>query len=149
MNHVKKLRFATLLALASALTLPACVLINKFDKLEVVVSGRDVAFTLPDKDLADKNKRFMLYGIDVGLDNCERNCEGGWEMVRKIDSTVDLVEENFVKFPIRYGVTLPNMQTRELHKLKQGRYVVTASFTVIKRGQVVGSKKAIGGFTIE
>lgn len=93
MNHVKKLRFATLLALASALTLPACVLINKFDKLEVVVSGRDVAFTLPDKDLADKNKRFMLYGIDVGLDNCERNCEGGWEMVRKIDSTVDLVEE--------------------------------------------------------
>lgn len=54
-----------------------------------------------------------------------------------------------MKFPIRYGVTLANMQTRELHKLKQGRYVVTASFTVIKRGQVVGSKKAIGGFTIE
>lgn len=142
-------RFAIVLTLASALTLPACVLINKFEKIEAIVNGRDVAFILPDKDLADKDKRFMLYGIDVGIDNCERDCEGGWEMVRQIDSTVDLIEENFVKFPIHYGVTLPNMRTRELHKLKQGRYVVTASFTIIKRGQVVGSKKVIGGFTIE
>lgn len=145
----KSRRFATVLVLVSALTLPACALINKFDKLEVMVNGRDVAFTLPDKDLADKDKWFMLYGIDVGIDNCEKDCEAGWEMVRQIDSTADLVEENFVKFPIHYGVTLPNMQTRELHKLKPGRYVVTASFTVIKRGQVVGSKKVIGGFTIE
>ena len=113
-----------------------------------LVSGHDVAFTLPDEDTRDKSKRFMLNGISVSRNPCNKDC-GGWEMVRALDSNVDLTEENFVKFPIQYGVTLPNMQTREYQALEKGRYSAMAGFSVIKNGKIVDSKQVVAGFTIE
>lgn len=148
MNHIKKLRFATVLALASALTLSACVLINKFDKMEAVVHGRDVDFTLPEKDLADKDIRFMLYGIGVSIEKCDKDCIY-WEMLRRTDSNLDPIEGNFIKFPIRYGVTLPHLETRIYKKLQPGDYSFSAMFSKIKNGEVVGRKKVVGSFTIE
>lgn len=144
-----EMRFAKALALISLLSLSACVLVNKFDKMETIVNGNDVAFTLPEKDLMDKDVKYMLLNIGVGLDECVKDCVGGWEMVRPVGSNTELVTENYVVFPIKYGVTLPNMQTREFHKLKPGNYVVSASFSVIKNGQVKTDKKVVGIFTIQ
>jgi hypothetical protein len=145
MNNVT--RFNSILLLLGTLTLSACVLVNKFDEMLAVVNGNDVAFTLPEEVISN-NKKFMLYGIGVSAINCNSDCVR-WEMVRSIDSNTNLIEENFVKFPIKYGVRLPNMQMR-LHKnLEKGDYRATATFTIIENGQIVETRKVIGGFTIE
>jgi len=114
----------------------------------VLVNGYDVAFTLPAEDLADKDVKFMLYSIGVSPDPCGKDC-GGWEMVRPIGSNTDLIEENFVTLPIKYGVTLPNMQTRVYTELRKGRYRVTASIEMIKNGKIIDSKRVGAVFTIE
>lgn len=147
MNQLKW--WITTFVLASVLTLSACVMINRFYEMEAMVNGYDVAFTLPKSDFADKNVKFMLSSIGVSSkDDCAVSCVV-WEMVRSIDSNTDLVEENFIKFPIKYGVTLPNMQTRTHKPLRQGRYTAVAGFAMIKNGKIVDSKKVVAGFTID
>lgn len=141
-------RFTAVLALAGALTLSACVLINKFDKMEAVVHGRDVVFTLPEKDLGDKDTQFMLYGIGVTIEKCDKDCVY-WEMLRRIDSNLDPLAGNFIKFPIQYGVALPHLETRIYKKLQPGDYSFSALFSKIKNGEVAGRKKVVGSFTIE
>lgn len=141
-------RFTTVLALVGALTLSACVLINKFDKMEAVVHGRDVTFSLPDKDLAHKNAKYILYDIGVDKLMCDKDCVV-WEMVRQKDSSPDAIEKNFVMFPIKYGVTLPNMETRVLKKLQKGRYSAGATFEIIDAGNSSRVKKVVSGFSIE
>ena len=147
MNKLK--RFTTALLLLAVFTLTACVTIYRFYEMIALVNGHDVAFTLPEEDLADKEVKFMLY--DIGVDRsdvCAKDC-GGWEMVRSLDNT-DLIEENFVKFPIKYGVTLPNMQTRVHKELRKGKYSVGARFALIKNGKVIDSRKVVATeFTIE
>lgn len=128
--------------------LSACVLINKFDKMEAVVHGNDVDFILPDKDLADKNAQFILYNIGVDKLMCEKDCVV-WEMALKKDNSPDAVEKNFVEFPIKYGVTLPNMETRVLKKLQKGRYSAGATFEIIDAGHSSRVKKVVSGFSIE
>lgn len=134
--------------LVGVLGLTSCVLINRFYDMEVLINGTDVAFTLPASDFADKEIRFVLNGIEVSRNPCDQAC-GGWEMARPADRSVALTEDNFVKFPINYGVTLPNMQTRAYEPLRKGRYAVIAGFTLVKDGQAIGSKQVAAGFTIE
>ena len=137
------------LLFASVLTLSACVMTNRFYEMEALVNGHDVAFTLPKSDFADKNVKFMLSDIGVSSkDACTASCVV-WEMVRPIDSNTDFIEENFVKFPVKYGETLPNMKTRTYKPLRQGRYTAVAGFAMIKNGKIVDSKKVVTGFTIE
>lgn len=135
--------------LLGVFTLSACVTINRFQDMVALVNGNEVAFTLPESDLTDKDTRFMLNGIGVTRrDDCVKDCSV-WVLVRPLESNVDLIEENFVTFPIKYGVTLPNMQTKVLKVMQKGRYTATASIAMIKDGKVVDSKKMIVGFTIE
>lgn len=135
--------------LMGVLTLTACVLIYKFDRMVALVNGNDVAFTLPESDFADKEPQFLLNDIGVSTkDACDKSCVV-WEMVRPVGSNSDLIEENFVKFPIQYGVTLPNMQTRVYKELRKGRYTAAASIAMIKDGKVIDSKNVVVGFTIE
>lgn len=130
------------------IALTSCVLINRFYDMEVLMNGPDVAFTLPASDFADKEIRFVLNGIEVSRNPCDKAC-GGWEMSRPVDRDVTLTEEDFVKFPIRYGVTLPNMQTRTYEPLRKGSYAVIAGFTLVKDGKAIGSKQVAAGFTKE
>lgn len=147
MNELKS--WATALLLASTLTLSACVMINRTYEMVALVDGHSVAFTLPKADFADKDIKFMLSGIGVVTkDECSKDCVV-WEMVRPIGSNTDLIEENFIKFPIPYGVTLPNMQTRVLTKLRKGTYGATASIAMIKNGKIIDSKRIGAVFTIE
>lgn len=141
-------RFTAVLTLIGALTLPACVLINKFDKMEAVVHGRDVTFTLPDKDLANKNAKYILYDIGVDKLMCDKDCVV-WEMVLQKHSNPNVIEKNFITFPIKYGVTLPNMETRVLKKLQKGRYSAGATFEIIDAGNNSRIKKVVTGFTID
>jgi hypothetical protein len=140
--------FKLSLALVGALALAACVLANKFDRMIAVVNGKDVAFTLPAGDLGGQDRKFMLHGIGVSAIECDRDCVR-WEMLRPADSNTDPVEGNFAKFPIRYGVLLPNMQTRVQKNLGKGEYRVTASFAIVENGQVSDTRKVIGVFTIK
>jgi hypothetical protein len=142
-------RWKTSLALISVLTLTACVLANRIYEMVALGNGHDVAFTLPALDTADKDTRFMLNGIGVSTnDACTEDCVF-WQMGRPLDSNVDLMEENFVKFPIKYGVTLPNMQTRIYKPLRKGRYVATAWVAMIKNGKIIDSKRVGAVFMIE
>lgn len=142
-------RWKTVSLLASVVVLAACVLINRFYEMVAVVDGKQVAFTLPKSDFTDKEIKYMLNDIGVSTkDACADSCVV-WEMVRPVGSNTDLIEENFVKFPIRYGVTLPNMETRVHKPLRQGRYTAVAGFAMIKNGKIVGSKQVATGFTIE
>lgn len=78
--------------------LSACVMINRTYEMVALVDGHNVAFTLPKSDFADKDTRFWLVLIDVvAKDACTEDCVV-WEMVRPIDSSDDLIEENFVAF---------------------------------------------------
>lgn len=141
--------WTTALLLANTLALSACVMINRTYEMVALVDGHSVAFTLPKADFADKDIKFMLSGIGiVTKDECSKDCVV-WEMVRPIDSNTDLIEENFIKFPIRYGVTPPNMQTRVLTELRKGRYGATASIAMIKNGKIIDSKRVGAVFTIE
>lgn len=148
MNPLAQWKIALLLL--SALTLTACVLFNRIDEMVASVNGNAVSFSLPAGDLADKDTKYLLSLIDVvARDACAKDCVI-WEMVRPRGSNTDLIEENFVKFPIKYGVTLPNMQTRLYRELRKGKYRVGARFAVIKNGKIVDSKKAVATeFTIE
>lgn len=147
---MNRLRLGTMvLFVASALTLTACVLVNKIYEMVAVVNGNDVAFSLPESELTDKDTRFMLNSIGVSTnDACTESCVF-WQMGRPPESNVDLSEENFVKFPIQYGVTLPNMQTRTYKPLQKGTYTATAGFAVIRNGKIVSSKQVGAAFTIE
>lgn len=147
MNRVKWWMLSALLV--SALMLSACVMINRTYEMVALVDGHNVAFTLPKSDFADKNIKFMLSSIGVVTkDACTKDCVV-WEMLRPIDSNTDLIEENFVKFPIKYGETLPNMQTRVLTELRKGAYGATASIAMIKNGKIINSKRIGVVFTIE
>lgn len=147
MNQLKG--WKTVILLANALALSACVLINRTYEMVALVDGRNVAFTLPKSDLANKDIKFILSGIGVVTkDACVKDCIV-WEMVRPIGSNTDLTEENFVKFPIQYGVTLPNMQTRVLTELRKGAYGATASIAMIKNGKIIDSKRIGTVFTID
>lgn len=147
MNRVKRWMLSALLV--SALMLSACVMINRTYEMVALVDGHNVAFTLPKSDFVDKNIKFMLGSIGVVTkDACTNDCVV-WEMVRPIDSNSDLIEENFVKFPIKYGATLPNMQTRVLTELRKGAYGATASIAMIKNGKIINSKRIGVVFTIE
>jgi hypothetical protein len=131
------------------LAVPVMTAGHRFYPMIALVDGQNVAFTLPDEDLADKNIKFMLYSIDVSTtDACDKSCVV-WEVVRPIDSNIDLVEENFVTLPIKYGVTLPNTQTRVHEALRKGQYSASAGFKVIKDGKIIDSKQVVVGFTIE
>lgn len=142
-------RWTTALLLANALALSACVMINRTYEMVALVDGHNVAFTLPKSDFTDKNIKFMLSSIGVVTkDACTKDCVV-WEMVRPIGSNTDLIEENFVKFPIKYGITLPNMQTRVLTGLRKGPYGATASIAMIKNGKIIDSKRIGAVFTIE
>lgn len=145
-NSLKRWRLRALSVGVLALT--SCVLVNRFYDMEVLINGTDVAFTLPASDFADKEIRFVLNGIEVSRNPCDKAC-GGWEMSRPAHRTVTLTEDNFVKFPIKYGVTLPNMETRAYEPLRKGRYAAMAGFTLVKDGKAIGSKKVAAGFTIE
>lgn len=137
------------LLLANTLVLSACVTINRTYEMVALVDGHNVAFTLPKSDFADKNIKFMLSSIGVVTkDACTKDCVV-WEMVRPIGSNTDLIEENFLKFPIKYGATLPNMQTRVLNELQKGAYGATASIAMVKKGKVIDSKRIGVVFTIE
>ncbi len=128
------------------LVLTACY---KFDKIIVLVNGDDVAFTLPDADLGSIDTKFMVNVIDVVTTNdCEKDCVT-WEMVRPADSNLNLIEENFVKFPIKYGSTLPNTQTRVLKPLHKGSYRVGAQIAIIRNGEVIDTKNLAAVFKIE
>lgn len=147
MNQLKGRK--TVLLLVNALVLSACVLINRTYEMVALVDGHNVAFTLPKSDLANKDIKFMLSGIGVVTkDACVKDCIV-WEMVRPVGSNTDLTEENFVKFPIKYGVTLPNMQTRVLTDLRKGAYGATASIAMIKNGKIIDSKRIGTVFTID
>lgn len=146
MNWTKQLKFS--LFLVSALALTACVLVNKFDKMLAVVNGKDVAFTLPEQDIGSQDRKFMLHSIGVSAIECDRDCVH-WEMLRPANSNTDPVEENFIRFPIRYGVPLPNMQTRAHKELAKGDYRVTASFVIVENGKISDTRKVIGVFTIK
>lgn len=137
--------FKAILMLAGLIAVSAC---QEFDEMLAVVNGRDVYFTLPAEDLRDKNTKFMLNGISVSRNPCKQNC-GGWEMVRSPEEAPQLREEDFVRFPIHYGVPLPNMHTREHKALKQGTYSAMAGFAVVKNGKIIGSKQFVSGFTID
>ena len=113
------------------------------------VNGNEVVFTLPDRDLAKKDFQFMLYGIDVSMQQpCVDSCVV-WEMVRPLNSNVALIEENFVQFPIKYGMALPNMQTRTHKGLRKSRYTAIAAIEIIRDGKIVDSKELATEFTIE
>lgn len=144
------LRWRVVVVLTGALALNACVLFNRWYDMEAIVNGRDVAFTLPASDLDDKEVRFILNGIDVTMrgGDCPTSC-GVWEMSRPAHRTVTLTSDNFVTFPIRYGVRLPNMENRILKPLTKGKYVAHAGFTRVKNGKVVGSKQVATDFVIE
>jgi len=146
MSWAKQFRF--FLVLISALALTACVLVNKFDKMVTVVNGKDVAFTLPAHDIGGQDRKFMLHSIGVSAIECDRDCVH-WEMLRPVNSNTDLVEDNFIRFPIRYGAPLPNMQTRARKELAKGDYRVTASFAIVENGKVSDTRKVIGVFTIK
>lgn len=139
----------TLASLLASVLLSACVTINRFYEMEALVNGQDVVFTLPQSAFADKNIKFMLSDIGVTTkDACIESCVV-WEMSRPPGSNVSLIEENFVMFPIRYGVTLPNMQTRIYKPLSKGRYTAVAGIAMVKNGKIVDSKQVVTGFTIE
>lgn len=139
----------TLVSLLASVLLSACVTINRYYEMEAMVNGHEVTFTLPQSVFADKNTKFMLSDIGVSTkDTCVESCVF-WEMTRPLNSNVTLIEENFVKFPIRYGVTLPNMQTRIYKPLNKGRYTAVAGIAMIKNGKIVDSKQLVAGFTIE
>lgn len=148
MNRIKWRALSLLLL--SVFTLSACATINRTYEMVALVDGHNVAFTLPKSDFTDKDTKFWLVLIDVVTrDACTKDCVV-WEMVRPIGSNADLIEENFVKFPIRYAVTLPNMQTRVYKELRKGKYRVGARFVVIKNGKIIDSKKDVATeFTID
>ena len=147
MNQLKC--WTTALLLANTLAISACVMINRTYEMVTLVDGHNVAFTLPKSDFADKNIKFMLSSIGVVTkDACTKDCVV-WEMVRPIGSNTDLIEENFVKFPIKYGATLPNMQTRVLTEPREGTYGATASIVMIKNGKIIDSKRVGTEFAIE
>lgn len=144
------LPWRTVIFLIGALALNACVPFNRWYDMEAIVNGRDVAFTLPASDLDDKDVRFILNGIDVTKrgGDCPTSC-GVWEMSRPADRAVTLTSDNFVQFPIKYGVRLPNMENRILKPLTSGKYVAHAGFTHIKNGKVIGSKQVATDFDLE
>ena len=128
------------------LVLTACY---KFDKIIVLVNGDDVAFTLPDADLGSIDTKFMVNVIDVvTTGDCKKDCVT-WEVIRPADSNLNFIEENFVKFPIKYGSNLPNMQTRILKPLHKGSYRVGAQIAIIRNGEVIDTKKLAAVFKIE
>jgi len=132
-----------------SLAVPVMTAGHRLYPMIALVDGQTVAFTLPDEDLTDKDIKFMLYGIGVSRrDPCVEDCDL-WVVVRPVDSNIDLVEENFVTLPIKYGMTLPNMQTRVLKTLKKGNYRVGISIAMIKDGKVIDSKRVVELFTIE
>lgn len=139
----------TLASLLASVLLSACVMINRFYEMETIVNGYDVHFTLPQSAFADKNIKFILSDIGVSTKGaCVETCVV-WEMSRPLDSNVSLIEENFVNFPIRYGVTLPNMRTRIYKPLSKGSYTAVAGIAMVKNGKIVDSKQVVSGFTIE
>lgn len=147
MNRLMQLKVA--LVLTGVLTLSACVMFNRIHEMVALVNGNGVAFTLPEPDFADKDARYLLSLIDVVTrDDCTKECVV-WEMVRPLGGNVDLIEENFVKFPIQYGATLPNMQTRILKPRRKGKYRASAQLAVVRDGKIVDSKQVGVVFSIE
>lgn len=144
------LRWRTVIFLAGALALNACVLFNRWYDMEAIVNGREVAFTLPASDLTDKDAQFILNGIDVTKrgGDCPTSC-AVWDMSRPANRAVTLTSDNFVQFPIQYGVRLPNMENRVLKPLTKGKYVAHAGFSRVENGKIVGSKQVATDFVIE
>jgi hypothetical protein len=143
MNCPNQLR--TLAILLSTVVVTSCY---NFYEMVVFVNGSDVAFTLQNEYLTDKGVKFMLYDIGVSVENCKKDCVQ-WEMVRPIDSNIDPVDENFVKLPIKYGVALPNMQTRVYKNLQKGNYRVSGTIVMIQDGHTSNTINVIGKFKIE
>jgi len=140
MNKIFKIRFVFFISVL--LVISGC---RKFDDILVLIEQGEVGFTLSDADL-EGGQKYILYDIAVTNLACDKDCVM-WEMVRKPEGA-KVVNENILRFPVRYGVILKNMQNNRYKKLTKGYFSVVATIAVIEGGEIATSRMVHKEFEI-